>query len=1311
MNVFRVIFIIILFTIFYKTSDATINISGQVSGKWTKSESPYYIDDDITIDSGDTLIIEPGVIIKFSPGKSLFINGTLKAIGLPEDRITFSSSQADQYWGIFLFHNLDASLSELDYCIIEKASQIRDLWEWGAISISGLRIHISNCIIQNNQNDGIWCDYKGSQPSGVQIRIMNNTIMENGEDGIFTVTEGDSVFQCQYNQILRNGRHGVQFWVANGVFTNNVVAGNSGHGIFFTNSTACLNLNTIANNSSMGIYCDWNSHPIIKNSIIYGNQEGSIELKQSEIEVTYTDVQDYWDGMGNITFPPRFVDPNADDYHLSPTSPCIDGGDPGDDFSNELEPNGSVLNMGAYGNTPEASQSITNAPEILVKTPKLFFGKSANDDSVNRELVVKNLGDYLLTIDKIEFATENFSADYSTINILPLDSITLSISFNPIGQNEIYSDTLKIYSNDLNENPTLVPLEGRTGTYVSGEVSGTWTVEHSPYFIQTNVVVPAGASLTIEPGVEVKLKPYSEWQNGALFKVYGTLIAVGLPEDSIYFTRMEDNGWWGAILFQDANNNCKMEYCSVSYGSGTQIGSYSDYAAVFCYNSTPAIKNSLFTHNIYGISIREYYGSNHAVIMNNQFAYNTESGIINEILNTVIKNNIMHHNGTGISCMERAVIANNTIVNNTTGIWLSGYSKPLVKNCIIWNNSTNIDDQNIDWAGAVEVKFCDVQGGWSGYGNIDMNPLFVNAALNDYHLLPFSPCIDGGDPVDDCIVEPVPNGGIVNMGAFGNTLEAAPSQDNTPEILIAQPMVDFGLLATNQQDSSLLTVRNIGANSLNIQNIVLDNSSFSCAREQAEIAPHDSINMWIYFRSQTDGDFLDTLRLYNNDFSEGISSVRLQAKTTSALFGNISGLFTKDHGPYIIGSDVTVPATATLTLEPGVRLEFMADASLFVYGTLNCVGTAGDSIIFTTRYNQQYWGGIYFGPESDNSKMQFTVVEYGKAYGKYLGSFFGTLVHLIACENSGPIFSHNTIRPIGVGGIVVLNANTEISDNKVLGGAYAGIRSCNSTISIIRNYIQGNANHGISADNGGNPIVENNILIDNYDGVYCSDTHVQIINNTIVNNFDSGIMCCGTFQLPIIKNNIIWGNERPFYLYGGAEWTEIDITFNDIEGGWDSEGNIDVDPDFINAEEGNYRLSESSACIDAGDPNQKYDDKDGTRNDIGATGGLNGYYLITSILDTAGIKNRLPKFFSLSQNYPNPFNPITKISYDLPLTSHVLLQVYDLLGREVVTLVNEKLNAGSHMTSWNATGFASGVYLYRLQAGNYSQTKKLILLR
>lgn len=89
----------------------------------------------------------------------------------------------------------------------------------------------------------------------------------------------------------------------------------------------------------------------------------------------------------------------------------------------------------------------------------------------------------------------------------------------------------------------------------------------------------------------------------------------------------------------------------------------------------------------------------------------------------------------------------------------------------------------------------------------------------------------------------------------------------------------------------------------------------------------------------------------------------------------------------------------------------------------------------------------------------------------------------------------------------------------------------------------------------------------------------------------------------------------------------------------------------------------------------------------------------------------IPGRFNLSQNYPNPFNPMTVISFQLPVASLVHLRVYDLLGREVATLVNENLNAGDHQVQFHATDLASGVYIYRLTAGTQSLSKKLLLTK
>ena len=88
-----------------------------------------------------------------------------------------------------------------------------------------------------------------------------------------------------------------------------------------------------------------------------------------------------------------------------------------------------------------------------------------------------------------------------------------------------------------------------------------------------------------------------------------------------------------------------------------------------------------------------------------------------------------------------------------------------------------------------------------------------------------------------------------------------------------------------------------------------------------------------------------------------------------------------------------------------------------------------------------------------------------------------------------------------------------------------------------------------------------------------------------------------------------------------------------------------------------------------------------------------------------------PASFRLDQNYPNPFNPVTSISFSLPSKSFVTLKVLDALGREVTVLLSEDLSPGTYSQQWNAAGLASGVYFYRLQAGNFVETKKLILLR
>jgi len=94
----------------------------------------------------------------------------------------------------------------------------------------------------------------------------------------------------------------------------------------------------------------------------------------------------------------------------------------------------------------------------------------------------------------------------------------------------------------------------------------------------------------------------------------------------------------------------------------------------------------------------------------------------------------------------------------------------------------------------------------------------------------------------------------------------------------------------------------------------------------------------------------------------------------------------------------------------------------------------------------------------------------------------------------------------------------------------------------------------------------------------------------------------------------------------------------------------------------------------------------------------------------------IPDVFALHQNYPNPFNPVTTLRYDLPENAMINITIYDMLGREVKTLMDQNQDAGYRSVIWDATNdygkpVSAGIYLYQIQAGKYMQTKKMVLLK
>ncbi|HMQ79865.1 MAG TPA: T9SS type A sorting domain-containing protein [Ignavibacteria bacterium] len=99
---------------------------------------------------------------------------------------------------------------------------------------------------------------------------------------------------------------------------------------------------------------------------------------------------------------------------------------------------------------------------------------------------------------------------------------------------------------------------------------------------------------------------------------------------------------------------------------------------------------------------------------------------------------------------------------------------------------------------------------------------------------------------------------------------------------------------------------------------------------------------------------------------------------------------------------------------------------------------------------------------------------------------------------------------------------------------------------------------------------------------------------------------------------------------------------------------------------------------------------------------------VTAVQQTS---TEIPQTFSLSQNFPNPFNPVTSINFDIPYSSFSKLTVFDQIGREIQVLVNEQLSPGSYKYEWNASDYPSGIYFYKLQAGDFAETKKMVLIK
>ncbi len=373
--------------------------------------------------------------------------------------------------------------------------------------------------------------------------------------------------------------------------------------------------------------------------------------------------------------------------------------------------------------------------------------------------------------------------------------------------------------------------------------------------------------------------------------------------------------------------------------------------------------------------------------------------------------------------------------------------------------------------------------------------------------------------------------------------------------------------------------------------------------------------------------------------------------------------------------------------------------------------------------------GSLFLTTGDDSYISTTVIDG-----------YGSVVTFQNGEDNAVVITGFTIQngfSMEGGGIYCLSSDPTISYNIISGnsseGDGGGIYCIDSDPVIFRNTISGNSNYegaggGICCRYNSNPDIYGNTISGNSTvlyggGIFCSESSPTITNNTITGNsayVSGGGIYCELVSNPIITNTIFWADSASYE-------SEIDFddssspyfTYCDIQGGWAGEGNIEVDPLFRDPDNGDFHLMADSCgdvynspCIDAGDP-AIFDSMLGCdwglgelRSDMGAYGGEG----IPTDVEEEQIPE-IPMQFLLSQNYPNPFNASTIIQYSLLEASQVRIEIYDILGRKVETLVQGEQPAGYHKHVWDASDHSSGIYFYRIQAGDYAETRKMVLLK
>ncbi len=803
------------------SGQAKTNVSaGEVNGAWTAAQSPYHILGDITIPSGDSLVIEPGVQVIFKGHYKLDVKGTLLALGTPSDSIVFTrldtaglyqkDDTAGGWNGIrfdnrfFNMENRDVSM--LKYCQLSHAKAVTtDYWDGGGIYIYNFsKLHIEDCSITGciaaRFGGGLYYD-------GIENPVLkNNYIAWNSADsmggGIYL--GGDASTYIYGNKIVYNH----------------------------------------ASYSGGGMHCEWSSAKIINNVIAdnHATIGGGITISSGGRDEVFGNIivnnkADYQGGgIMSRWGSSKDILNNTIAFNESQQGPGIH-------FSNDyISTFGNNILWGNYGFTHPGQmyiESNTAAPKIIsciiedgfagvyIKPGVTFYGSFENNMDLDPQFVTES-----------DTSGTSFDWTQADFQILP-GSPAINKGVNGfaqayLGGKDYFGAVRVLHGNiDIGASEAHIQAISVSGTQPDNSYWMADTV-----YVGGDVFIPDEYTLTIAAGTRVVFEGYHELTN------QGTVIARGTTSNPIVFTSLNtlgfhdrtnldgawkgigmDNSWNGANAAMSDNDTSVFEHCIVEYaknfnsgwdnlfGGGIQIRGFSNLVIRDCiirnnmafngggiamdnYSGPLIIGNKIYNNVATNQGGGMYINQNCFPVLTGNLISNNVSdgsgtfypssgGVFLQMSDVVFQNNIVCNNesGTdgggmlirgGASQFSNNVIAFNQSLNSGAGLSI-GPNETTFYNTIIWGNSSvnSTIDQVFGW-GDLDFSYCNVQDGMSDVGFGDGSTKVANLEAISGHEPGFvDPSGGSGTAYDGTLADwsitdfsPLINAGLADLPDF-----------------------------------------------------------------------------------------------------------------------------------------------------------------------------------------------------------------------------------------------------------------------------------------------------------------------------------------------------------------------------------------------------------------------------------------------------------------------------------------------------------------------------------------------------------------